>query len=169
MLIPFYGPWRIEVVGKTASYLQRYVITGSNASDGPHIADLNTPPLVVDGAAWTLALEWNDNVGSGWLPSDVRRNVTNTLQEGLVTTLGADDNYAWARDNDYDDVVLGVTNQDPALNPWVPFGGHPDFTVGGKTRDPKDPQPGNPLGARTSLDLQPLDDKPAVDPPGSGG
>lgn len=136
MALSFSGPWRIEVASKDAAYGQRYVIAGSSGSDGAYVADVTTPPLLVDGATWTISLEWNNNAGSGWLPSDVRKSATNTLAEGLVVTLGADDNYAWYRDGDYNDVVLRLHNQDQTLNPWVPFPGLPDFTVHKKPQDP---------------------------------
>jgi hypothetical protein len=162
MALPFYGPWRIEVASKDADYSQRYVIAGSAGSDGAHVADITTPPVLVDGAAWTISLEWNDNAGSGWLPSDVRKSASNTLAEGLVVTLGADDNYAWYRDGDYNDVVLRLYNQDPTLNPWVPFPGLPDFTVHARPRDPQDGRP--PQSDKPRPD-RPHDQNPRQDPP----
>ncbi len=157
MAISFHGPWLIEIAGKDAAFSHRYAISGSAGGDGAHPADAATPPLLVDGEAWTLTLEWNDNAGSGWLPSDVRKSASNTLADGLVVLLGADDNLPAARDGDYDDLVLRLRNRDPALNPWLPFPGHPDFTVRNKPRDPRgDARPG---GGRP-----PGDNDPGRDP-----
>ena len=65
----FYGTWLIDVIGKDASYSQRYIVNGSDRVDGAYAADVSSPRLQVSGAEWTLALEWNDNVASGWQPS----------------------------------------------------------------------------------------------------
>ena len=72
----FYGAWTVEVLAKDAAFGQRFVIAGSDAADGDYPGVTGTPPVSATGQRWTLALEWNDNAGSGWLPSDVRRTST---------------------------------------------------------------------------------------------
>ena len=64
-----------------------------------------------------------------------------------MLTLGADDNYPGSRDGDFNDAVIRLRNLNPTLNPWLPFGGHPHFTVREKPKggDPDRPnQPSEP-------------------------
>lgn len=138
----FAGNWVVEVFQKDAAFSQRFIIEGSNGSDGVYAGETSTPPVSVSGANWSIRFEWNNNAGSGWQASEERRNgATYTLAEGLVVFLGADDNVVHLRDHDFNDVVLRCRNVDPELNPWlsvVPY----DFTlpedVRQKGRKPKD-------------------------------
>jgi len=126
----FYGTWIIDVVGKDAAFSQRYIIIGSDRVDGAYPADLGVPRLQVSGAEWTLALEWNNNTGSGWQPSRVQRRSTSfTITDGLVIVLGADDNWEQVADDDFDDVVVRCQNIDPHLIPWYPYQPKLDFSL----------------------------------------
>jgi hypothetical protein len=132
----FSGQWIITVSSKDANASQRYVIQGSDASDGIYAGETTTPPVSVSGPRWFLRFEWNDNAGSGWQPSDVRRVAASyTLQEGLTTLVGADDNFEQFRDHDFNDLVLRCRNLDPELNPRIPLFNMPDFTLPADVRD----------------------------------
>ena len=80
----FSGSWTVEVVFSTEVGLsQRFIIEGSVASDGIYAGETTTPPVSVSGPRWLLRCEANDDAGSGWQPSDIRRTAaTYTLQEG---------------------------------------------------------------------------------------
>jgi hypothetical protein len=124
------GKWTIAVASKDANFSQRFIIQGSDASDGIYPGETTTPQVSVSGPRWFLRFEWNDNVGSGWQPSDLRRTAASyTLQEGLVIVLGADDNLEQFRDHDFNDLVLRCRNLDPELNPRIPLFNMPDFTL----------------------------------------
>ena len=126
----FYGTWLIDVIAKDAAFSQRYVITGSDGVDGAYPADTTTPQLQVSGAEWTLTMEWNDNAGSGWQPSRVRRSPVNfTVEAGLVLVLGVDDNSIQFADEDFNDVQLRCQNIDRHLIPWRPHNRTVDFSV----------------------------------------
>ncbi len=126
----FSGDWTVEVFQKDADFSERFIIEGSRASDGVYPGETATPPVSVSGPSWFIRFEWNDNAGSGWQPSDVRRTgAAYTLQDGLVVLLGADDNFEQLRDHDFNDVVLRCRNVDPQLNPWHPFANPYDFTL----------------------------------------
>src|SRR5262245_23301415 len=150
----FFGPWTLEVAGKEAVLSERFVIAGRDISDGLRAGETSTPPVVVTGARWRVTLEWNDNAGSGWQPSDVRRTgASYTLQSGLVILLGADDNRPELRDGDFNDVVVRCISNDPRINPWHPFVNPYDFTLPRDIRDrggPLDPderhKPKHPCG-----------------------
>ena len=143
----FYGEWLVRVDSRDAAFGERFLISGSDAADGAYdgTPGVNT---TVSGDTWTLDLEWNDNAGSGWQPSAVLKTATYTLHEGLVVTLGADDNVEALRDFDYNDVVVSCLSLDTAINP--PASAPPiDFTITRdqlRPSDPDDPQPRNPIG-----------------------
>jgi hypothetical protein len=133
----FSGAWIIQVVAKDGDFSERFRIEGSLAADGTYPGDLTLPPVLVTGSRWFLRFEWNNNAGSGWQPSDVRRTAASfTVQEGLVTMLGADDNFSALRDHDFNDLVLRCRNVDPAINPRIPLTTVPDFTVPGLDAKP---------------------------------
>ncbi len=121
----FYGTWSIRVSVIRAGYAQRFIISGSAGSDGVYPGIVGSTLPQVTGSQWTVTMEWNDNAGSGWLPSEVRRSASYTVQDGLVVQLGADDGNAPGRDFDFDDLVLVCVNLDPDINPFPP--GPPPF------------------------------------------
>ena len=134
----FYGEWFVQVVSRDAAFGQRFVVSGSDATDGAYdgITGVSTP---VSGDTWTLELEWNDNAGAGWQPSGVRKSAEYTIQGGLVVTLGADDNVEALRDFDYNDVVVSCTSLDLTVNP--PATDPPlDFTITEDQLRPADPR-----------------------------
>ena len=126
----FYGTWLIDVVSKDAAYSQRYIVSGSDRSDGAYPGDVTSPRLQVSGAEWTLTLDWNDNASSGWQTSRViRRSTTFDVDNGLVVVLGIDDNWPANADNDFDDLVIRCQNIDPHLVPWYPHRQTIDFRL----------------------------------------
>ena len=123
------GTWLIEVILKNALFSQRFIIEGSAASDGIYPGEVTTTPVVATGPRWSLRCEWNDNIASGWQPSDMRRTGAEfTTSGGLVNILGADDNVPEARDHDYDDMILRCRHLDPD-QPGLPPPGIPDFST----------------------------------------
>lgn len=79
-----------------------FLIVGSADADGAYDG---TPGVRIQmsGDAWTLELEWNDNAGSVWQPSDVRKTAEYTISNGLSVTLGADDNFDAVRDHEHNE------------------------------------------------------------------
>ncbi|MEU1973449.1 hypothetical protein ABZ477_17475 [Microbacterium sp. NPDC019599] len=149
----FYGPWDVRVVSRDAWFSQQLVITGSDASDGAYDASPGGGPGLVTGPRWVLHAEWDDNAGSGWQPSALRRSAAYTLADGLVVTIGIDDNLEAVRDHDYDDVVIVARSLDPAHTPLHPLAPPLDFTVPedvwwkywkSSGRNPDDPYRGYP-------------------------
>jgi hypothetical protein len=122
----FYGEWAVAVVSHESAYNQRFIITGSDASDGTYLVG-NPPPVSVFGAQWTLTIEYEG--AGGWQASEIRRTPTYTAHDGLVINLGADVNF----EGDYDEMVLTCRSLDPPLNPWRPVVNPYDFTLNEKT------------------------------------
>jgi hypothetical protein len=126
----FSGQWLVEVFQKDAAFSERFIVEGSLGSDGIYPGEMITPAVSVSGQNWSIRFEWNDNAGSDWQESAVRRTgAAYTLQDGLIVFLGADDNFPSRRDGDFNDVVLRCRNLDPQLNPWDPFANPYDFTL----------------------------------------
>lgn len=165
----FYGTWLISIASKDAWFSQRFVVRGSDRSDGSYAANVGSPVVQVSGAEWTLAFEWNDNAASGWQSSRViRRAVDFDVDNGLVVLLGVDDNWPDRADNDFDDVVVRCQNIDPHLIPWYPHRRTVDFRLPrgkGHGKDPRFGQTGlsDPKGDGASHDGLPAH-APGCDP-----
>jgi hypothetical protein len=146
----FYGAWQVEVTGRDALYSQRFTIAGSDGSDGTYDGVVGTDVGAVTGVRWSIEMEWNDDAGSGWQPSGVRRFPTYTLTDGFVIHLGADDNFEQLRDHDYDDMVIRCFSLDPQVNPTRGAMNPLDFTITEEMlrdferRQPDDPDPRGP-------------------------
>lgn len=124
-----YGDWSVIVASTSAVFDERFVIAGSASSDRDYPGVPGTGPGPVSGAAWTITAQWNDNQGSGWRPSVMRRSATYTVANGLEITLRADDNYDNLRDGDFNDLVIVCLSLDPSLALPQPTTNPYDFTV----------------------------------------
>jgi hypothetical protein len=126
----FYGDWLVRCIEKDSDFEQRFKISGSDSSDSTYNGTPGTQIDRVSGQQWSIEMEWNDNAGSGWQPSDIGRSAASyTVQEGLVITLGADDNWPEKRDGDYNDLIIVCKSLDPAINPNPPPPNPPHFTI----------------------------------------
>lgn len=124
----FFGAWNVVVTAKDADFSERYVIRGSDQSDGAYDGVPGTGPGRVEGEEWSIEMEWNNNVDSGWRPSGVARTQASfDVIDGLQVTLGADDNDEPHRDGDFNDMFLTLTSLDPGLQPLP--GGPPEYTL----------------------------------------
>ena len=123
----FFGDWSVSVLSKNAAYRQRIVIRGSG-QDGEYDGVAGGGIARVAGNEWALILEGNNDRGSGWQPSAVRRSAAYTLSEGLVVRLNVDDGPAEGRDGDYDDLIVELRSLDAAIN-LAPLPNPFDFSV----------------------------------------
>ncbi len=126
MSITFYGPWSLTVLSTSAVDLERAIIAGSAASDGTlaGVAGFSIPRI--DGAAWTMDMQWSSDGGATWAPSRIRRLPASTPVDGLIITLGADDGPPGQGDGDFNDLVIRLVYLDPVINP--PTVGTPPFS-----------------------------------------
>jgi hypothetical protein len=126
MDISFSGRWLIQVTGTNPSTPYRYVISGSNESDGvypPNPGDT----LQVDGQTWLITLESNIT-GLAWQPSTGQDTVTYTPDQGLVKTLISTDITPVSDQNPHF-LFLTCRSLDPDLNPRIPADPVFDFTI----------------------------------------
>lgn len=121
----FYGDWRVVIAQLNADFSQQVVIRGASSGSGVYSGVPGTI-VTVSGQEWTLTAEWNNNVDSGWQPSQLQEYVAYTLQEGLSITLNIDDGLA---DGDYNDMILVCQSLDSAVNPLLPAANPYDFTI----------------------------------------
>ena len=110
--------------------------TSKSPSPGPMPPTAAIPGSPVEGQEpcpardGSSTAQWNDNAGSGWQESDLRRSAaTYTIAEGLVVTIGVDDNLDAVRDSDYNDVVIVCRSFDRRHTPLHPVTNPHDFTV----------------------------------------
>ena len=132
----FYGPWSLLVTAQEGDYKQRFTISRSDNSDGSFAGTVGAAVARIDGAQWSINLEWSSDNGVTWHDSAIRRMDEVTAADGLVVTLGADDNLPQLRDNDFNDLVVFLKCLDPDVNPPPPasiydFTIPPDWIVGG--------------------------------------
>lgn len=112
----FHGHWQIQVVRNAAQRPNRYIVTGSDSSDGAYQADLGST-IDVTGQDWQIAMELSSN-GENWITTGILESVTYTPTHGLVRQLTG-----------HDDVILACRSLDPKLNPRIPAAPFFDFTI----------------------------------------
>ena len=106
----FRGRWHVTVVEKNAAYDQRFVISGSDSSDGTHPG---TPEfsVEVDGRdGWQIQIEHNN--GSGWDDSLMR--LTNKVVSGTTLRWTVESEDLPDREpKDWNDLILRVEKIGP--------------------------------------------------------
>jgi hypothetical protein len=122
----FYGPWSLVVVSSVAvnpaDYWERFIIAGSDATDGVYPGVPGTALATVGGQAWTVAIESRVPLLPTWYPTTTSRSATYTAQAGLIVYVSAADN------NPLTNMFLVCRSLNPAHHPMKP--GNPyDFTV----------------------------------------
>ena len=98
-----YGPgnWTISLVGKNASYKQRYIVSGAAKGNGTYEVDGTAFTKSIEGPKaekWRIRIQHND--GSGWKNSELR----NVKESAGEYTLRSED---WT-DSDFNDLELKV-------------------------------------------------------------
>jgi hypothetical protein len=123
----FFGHWRITVIGRDSMLSNRFLVSGSDRSDGTYPPDVGTS-VEVSGQGWQINMEWSDD-GQTWRPSRVRQSASYSAGQGLVRILSADDGDPTTADQDFNDLVLSCRNLDPQLNPRIPADPFFDFII----------------------------------------
>jgi hypothetical protein len=122
----FSGRWSIRVLDSRMPDRQRFEIRGSDGSDGGHRAEPGAA-LAVNGPNWTLAMSARHQ--GVWRQSALRRKAaTFTNADGLVVIVGGDDSPPGTPNPDYDDLIVVLHAEDPALDPG-PWSNPYDFTL----------------------------------------
>jgi hypothetical protein len=114
MSFTFYGQWSLTVIGNIHEFLQRVVISGSIANDGPFPAPLGAQIANIDGASWQVSLERSADGGATWQENLLQSIPGVTPQQGLIVTLYGDDSVVPAADSD---ITVVFQYMNPVVNP----------------------------------------------------
>lgn len=109
MLISMQGNWTVKVKGKSASYPQRFIITGATSGNGVYAGATSTPAVNVTGNLWSIAIQ--NNPGSGFQLSETRIKFPTLAGANYVFDIESNDA---GNDSDFDDLVL--TCSTPAMS-----------------------------------------------------
>jgi hypothetical protein len=102
MAITMQGSWTVRVRSKSAGFLQRFQIAGSDFADGTYAGEVATPAVFVTGSQWSINIQ-NQPDGGPWQDSGQRITFP-SVSSGLVS-FDIQSNDAGA-DQDYNDLVL---------------------------------------------------------------
>lgn len=103
MSLAMQGTWTVAFKSKNAAFPQRFTIAGATVGNGTRVIGASNPPVTVEGAHWTLAIEAQD--GAVWKPS-LMRFKTPVLSGGLVRVDIESDDGGAGGDQDFNDLIL---------------------------------------------------------------
>jgi len=125
-----YGPWFVLCEQLNWDFGMRFIIKGSDSSDGIYPAVPGTVIPRVSGQEWSIEIEWSiDEDRLVWHPSPTRSSASYTISEGLVIRIGASDDYEVVHDTDYMNMVLVCKSLDQTINPKLPPDTSFNFTI----------------------------------------
>jgi hypothetical protein len=111
MAIDIQGRWKIKVLAKNAGWDQRFLITGSNSSDGNYPGIVGTR-IESEGANWTIHIQSKDP--NDWVDSDMR--IGPEIPSGISSIRIIESNDQGGTDVDFDDLVLEIRKkQNPII------------------------------------------------------
>jgi hypothetical protein len=125
----FFGPWSLTATAHEGFFAERFVISGSGASDGIfHVTDDGSPvALFVDGSRWLV--EFQSRFGDeDWFSYDPMRSTVLAAPDGLTVTLFSEQIVLPGAMVFNHSLVMRLVSQDPEINPpWpqIPV----DFTL----------------------------------------
>jgi hypothetical protein len=106
----FRGRWRGTVVGRTANFSQRVLVSGGSSGGGAYNGVVGTTFEFADAQ---VELQWNNDAGSGWQPSAVITSMGMSSPLVITRSISADDNFPDQRDGDFDDLQVSFEYIDP--------------------------------------------------------
>lgn len=133
----FFGPWTIDVRHVQSHFSQRFVISGSDVSDGAYAVAFGRPlTLEVAGRSWRLAMQhfpFDEN--ATWQDSDARETKTLVRGTGLVVQLEGGARQHQPQNTVFNNLTLVCTYRDEALS-RLPAANPFDFTLAERRRWP---------------------------------
>lgn len=105
------GAWYVRVKSRSASFDQRFIISGATTGNGIYNGSTATPEIFVTGNAWNIRIQ--NDPGTGFLNSTLKLNYPKIVGGEYVFDLQSNDA---GGDSDFNDLVLTfrtpVTNTD---------------------------------------------------------
>lgn len=121
MAVTMQGTWTISVKQKSAAWPQRFVVQGTDSSDGVYDGIVGSAPVVVTGDQWSIMIEHNPVGPASWTPSTERVTTPSHTGSQIAFDIRSNDT---GPDVDYNDLVLGCST------PAGPF----DYVLYGRVR-----------------------------------
>lgn len=101
MAITMQGSWTVSVKSKSAAFAQRFVISGADINNGPHVGSPGSS-VFVTGAQWSINIQ-SQAPNQPWIDSAQRLTFPTTSASLVQFDIRSDDT---AGDKDYNDLVL---------------------------------------------------------------
>ena len=103
------GNWTVKVKSKSASFPQRFIITGATSGNGVYDGDTSTAAVNVTGYIWSIAIQ--NDAGHGFQLSDTRIKFPTLSGSDYVFDIQSNDA---GNDLDFNDLIL--TCSTPAMS-----------------------------------------------------
>ncbi|MDN5202493.1 hypothetical protein QQ008_13990 [Fulvivirgaceae bacterium BMA10] len=111
MPISMQGTWYVRVKSKSASFAQRYIISGATSGNGTYNGVTSTPEVLVTGNDWNISIQHDP--GSGFVNSTMKIKFPQVIGGEYKFDLESNDS---GGDQDFNDLILTfrtpVTDQD---------------------------------------------------------
>jgi hypothetical protein len=112
MAVTVQGPWRVRVTEKNAAWAQRFIISGSDASDNIYPGSVGTR-VEAGGMSWTIQAQHSAD-GGPWQDNDMRIGSETPSGISVIRVIETDDR--GAQPPDFNDLVMEIRKkQDPIL------------------------------------------------------
>ena len=112
MSVTIQGDWKVKVTLKNAGFDQRFIVSGSIASNGVYPGTVGTR-VEADGANWTIRIQNRSSASNPWVDSDMRIGPETPSGISVIRVVESNDQ---GNDQDFDDLVLELRKkQDPII------------------------------------------------------
>jgi hypothetical protein len=112
MAVTIQDDWKVKVTSKNAAFDQRFIVSGSIASDGVYPGTVGAR-IEADGANWSIQIQNRSSATNPWVNSDMRIGPETPSGISVIRVVESNDQGA---DQDFDDLVLELRKkQDPII------------------------------------------------------
>src|SRR6185437_8738349 len=101
MIISMQGNWTVKVKSKSASFPQRFIISGAISGNGVYAGDTSTAAVNVTGDIWSIGIQ--NDAGHGFQLSDTRIKFPTLSGSDYVFDIQSNDA---GNDLDFNDLIL---------------------------------------------------------------
>lgn len=115
MIVSMQGNWRVTVKSKSASFAQRFVVSGATFGSGAYNGTVGTTAIVT-GTQWSIAIQ--NNPGTGFQLSDTQITFPQRVGPNYVFEIRSNDA---GGDEDFNDLVLTCSTA-ATINDFIVYG-----------------------------------------------
>jgi hypothetical protein len=102
MSIQMQKSWTVSVKSKSASFAQRFIITGADSGNGTYDGKTTTPPVFVSGDNWSIRIQ-NKPTNQSWIDSDDQITLPKSSSGLIWFDIQSNDA---GGDEDFNDLIL---------------------------------------------------------------